>query len=276
MKKRYLFLIALFSNLLCQAQSPQKWERDLSDSLSQIQKESGIVGFSVALVDQGGIRYTAGFGYADKNPPKEYGPRTVQTIASISKTFIGIALLKAQEEGKLNLDDPVNQYLPFKVFHPRFPDTPITLRHLATHTSGITDPKEYDEKGYVLFKNDNGDEVVYSDFRPAEEMLNLEEYQKRILSVDGEWYHKKTFMNKKPGTWFEYSNIGAGLAALVLEKATGVPFNTYTKAHIFEPLGMSDSGWFPDEINAECNRSIREPRMEDFKGEVLIYGIIQV
>ena len=59
--------------------------------------------------------------------------------ASIRKTFTGVAMMQAVQEGKLSLDQDINTYLPFKVVNPSFPDTAITLRQLATHTSGITD-----------------------------------------------------------------------------------------------------------------------------------------
>ena len=247
---KYLLLFFLVLQVSwSQTQEAQKTE--LTTTLEAIQKEGAILGFSVALVDAEGIKYAEGFGFSDKAEKRAYDKNTIQNIASISKTFIGIALLKAQELGQLNLDDPVNKYLPFEVTHPHFPELPITLRHLATHTSGISDPKEYEEKGYVLRKAENGKDAVYSNFLPPSEMLPLETFQQRILSTDGQWYHKSTFLKKEPGSQFEYSNIGAGLAALVLEKATGIPFNTYTDKHIFTPLQMTDSGWFPEELNSE-------------------------
>lgn len=221
---------------------------ELTERLEALGSKGPLVGFSVALVDREGISYAQGFGYADKAENRRYQKNTLQNIASISKTFIGLALLKAQEQGHLRLDDPVGDHLPFKVIHPRFPDHPITLRHLATHTSGISDPPEYEEKGYVLREADNGQDRVNSNFRPPGEMMPLEEYLQRILSEKGAWYRKSTFLKHKPGSRFEYSNIGAGLAALALENATGTPFNEFTRTHIFEPLGMSDSGWFPEEV----------------------------
>jgi CubicO group peptidase (beta-lactamase class C family) len=68
---------------------------------------------------------------------------------------VGIALLKAQELGKLNLDDPIQKYLPFKVVNPNFSQIPITIRHLATHTSSILDNEFYLSKNYFLKPNQN-------------------------------------------------------------------------------------------------------------------------
>jgi len=241
-----LFFIVVQSGLAQNENSPGK---ALTDTLEAICDSGPLVGFSVALVNEDGIQYVRGFGSADLTAQKTYEINTIQNIASISKTFIGIALLRAQELGLLDLDEPVNTYLPFEVIHPHHPDFPLTIRHLVTHTSGITDPDEYDEKGYILRNAENGEDAVYADFLPPSQMLSLEEFQYNILSKDGQWYRKKTFLKKKPGGQFEYSNIGAGLAALALEKATGTPFNEFTRTHIFEPLEMSHSGWFPEEVD---------------------------
>ena len=79
----------------------------LTTALEDIYKQGYINGFSVAIVDQEKILYQQGIGYADKKAKKLYTENTIQNIASISKTFIGIALLKAQELGKLDLDDQI-------------------------------------------------------------------------------------------------------------------------------------------------------------------------
>jgi CubicO group peptidase (beta-lactamase class C family) len=90
-------------------------------------------GFTGTVVDTSGILYNQGFGYADIAAKKPYTKQTVINIASISKVFIGVALMKAQEMGLLNLDDPINKHLPFAVSNPNFPNELITIRQLATH-----------------------------------------------------------------------------------------------------------------------------------------------
>jgi CubicO group peptidase (beta-lactamase class C family) len=249
MKK--LIALILFNILLSQSygQTNDSITKALTTDLEQIYSQGYIVGFSVAIVNQNGILFEKGLGYSDKKANKKYSENTVQNIASISKTFIGIALLKAQELGKLNLDDPINKYLPFKVINPHFPNKPIRIRHLATHTSSIKDPKQYEKNGYVLKEKNNGAAEVNSNFRSPDEMMIYTEFLKNILDKEGKWYKKRTFLKKEPGALFEYSNIAAGLAAFVLENATGEPFNEFTKKHIFNPLEMSDSGWFFNEIN---------------------------
>ncbi|WP_175416211.1 serine hydrolase domain-containing protein [Aggregatimonas sangjinii] len=249
MKKQTFFILLHFLICLSFGQSDDAILKTLHTDLERIYAQDQITGFSVAIVNQDGIVFEKGLGYADRQAGKKYTENTVQNIASISKTFIGIALLKAEELGKLHLDDPVNDYLDFKVINPHFPDVPITIRHLATHTSSIKDAPEYESKGYILRKENNGDAKVNKNFRPPAELMVLSHFLEEILSDSGAWYKKKNFLKNAPGELFEYSNIGAGLAALVLEEATGVPFNEFTASFIFKPLGMSDSGWFLDEVN---------------------------
>jgi len=171
--------------------------------------------------------------------------------------------LKAQELGKLNLDDPINKYLPFEINNPYFPNVPITIRHLATHTSSIKDPSKYEKNGYVLRSNDNKGAKANKNFRSPEEMMTHAAFIEKVLSIEGKWYKKKTFLENKPGDKFRYSNVGAGLAALVLENATKESFSNFTRIHILEPLGMLDSGWFFKDIDfSKHSKLYRKPETE--------------
>lgn len=255
---RKLIALLLFHSFIYQsfAQTNAQLAKELTGELEQVYSQGHIVGFSVAIVNQDGVLYEKGFGYATQKTNRTYTANTIQNIASISKTFIGVALLKAQELGKLNLDDPINTYLPYEVLNPDFPEIPITIRHLATHTSSIKDPARYEKNGYVLKEQANGEAKVNPNFRPANEMMTQAEFLEKILSNTGDWYKKSTFLKTQPGERFEYSNIAAGLAAIVLENATGEAFNDFTKKHIFEPLEMSSSGWFFDEVDLSMHSSL--------------------
>ena len=117
----------------------------LTEQLSAYYKRGHIKGFGVAIVTGDTILYETGFGYANESEKIPYTSRSLQNIASISKTFLGLAILKAQEQGKLKLENPINKYLPFKVQNPYYPNIEITIRQLTTHTSSITDSKYYDK-----------------------------------------------------------------------------------------------------------------------------------
>ncbi len=212
-------------------------------------------GFTGTIVDSTGIVYNKGFGYADIKTKQPYTENTIINIASVSKMFIGVALAKAVELELLDLDDPINNHLPFTVSNPNYPGTEITIRQLATHTSSISDSEVYLESCYA-----NKDDVAITEAleryttyyqNPSSHYMSLAEYMPKILTQGGEFYTAQTFANRKPGERFEYSNVGAALCGLIIEYAAKQSFNDFTKAHIFEPLGMTATSWFFEEVDMD-------------------------
>lgn len=225
-----------------------KAQEELTEKLTEISSQANFNGFGVALVNENEVLYQNGFGISNVETRQKYDENTVQNIASVSKVFIGIALLKAQELGKLKLDDPINKYLPFKVMNPYYPEIPITVRHLATHTSSINDTEEYLTRTIVLKDTVNLADNLKIDisptkFNPPSAKMPIEDFLNNILNVNGKWYLKDGFLNKKPGELYNYSNVGATLAALVIEKATGTSYANFTTTYILKPLKMNASGW---------------------------------
>jgi CubicO group peptidase (beta-lactamase class C family) len=223
-------------------------QKELTDSLNNISDTADFNGFGVAVVNEKGVLYQNGFGYANIATKEKYTENTIQNIASISKTFLGIAMLKAQELGKLQLDDSVNKYLPFRVFNPWHPQVPITIRQLVTHTSGIIDTDEYLFRAYILYDTVNlahnlAIDIDECKFSSPSTAIPMEAFLKNILEKDGVWYKTAGFLKNRPGEIFEYSNTGATLAALVIEKATGKKYDTFSKEYILNPLQMTASGW---------------------------------
>lgn len=224
----------------------------LTADINKIYQQGLFNGFAVSVVNEKSTLYQKGFGFSNVEEKKLYTENTLQNIASVSKTFVGIALLKAQELGKLNLDDPVQKYLSFKVINPNFPQTPITIRQLATHTSSILDNEFYLSKNYFLKPNQNLDglKLNFDDeqvFNPSDSIISMSVFLENVLAENGKW-NKESFSNSKPGTIYEYSNVGTALAALIIEKATGKSFADFTKEYILKPLQMNDSGWSFEEV----------------------------
>ena len=222
----------------------------LSKNLRTTYEKGAIVGFSISVVDETGLIYDKGFGFTDIKQHNAYTSNTIQNIASISKTLIGISLFKAQELGKLNINDPINKYLPLKIVNPNHPEIPILIKHLAYHTSSITDLDAIYAKSYVLTKNKHDDnEGVYDYFNKPETNISLSDFMKNSLTENEKWYTKNSFSNAKPGEKREYSNIAAALCALVIESATGQDYRSFTKDNILKPLGMNSSGWSTKDID---------------------------
>ena len=209
--------------LLAQVASAQP----IDTFITQKMDEAGIMGLGAAVIVDEKVVWMKGFGFADQRRAVPFRPGTVMNIGSISKTFTGVALMRAVQERKLSLDADINTYLPFRVINPHLPDEKITLRHLATHTSGIADRESVYRAAYH-----------YGDAPEP-----LEEFLKGYFVPGAKDYSKDNFLNNKPGTHREYSNIGAGLAGYIIELAVGESLETYAKKRIFTPLRMNDTAW---------------------------------
>jgi CubicO group peptidase (beta-lactamase class C family) len=213
-------------------------------------------GFSVAVVDEDKILYEKGFGYRDIDTTLLYTSSTVQPVGSVSKTLIGVSLIKAVELNLLKLKDPINKYLPFKVTNPNHPNDEILIEHLAYHTSSIIDVNEIYLGVYFLESNIKGDnEGAYDFFKNPEERISLEEYLTNALDTKSNNYSKESFSSNKPGDKREYSNIASDLCALIIQNASKKNFREFTSEYILKPLGMNSSGWrFEDVEHAEQSR----------------------
>lgn len=220
--------------------------------------ETGIVGIGAAIIIDKKVVWTQGYGYADKEKKIPYTPSTIMNIASISKTFTGICIMKAIEEGKVTLDEDINAYLPFKVINPNFPNDKITLRHLATHTSGLVDR-------YPFYTDST---YFYGGKKPEA----LGKFLRDYFVPGGKHYSKDNFLNAKPGTFREYSNIGAGLAGYIIELRTGFKLNKYAKQHIFKPLEMKNSGWALAEIDTNNHTKLYQRQGDSVKAIQLYEG----
>jgi CubicO group peptidase (beta-lactamase class C family) len=256
--KLLIWTFLLFTNIVI-AQSNKGFQTDsLTKELTELSDKNSIVGFSVAIVNQDSILYAKGFGYSDKEKKKLYTRNTVQPIASISKTLAGVALMKAQEMGKLNLDDDINDYLPFKIINPYFPNSKITIRNLATHSSSLKDSRSYSKT--MLF-NSNFSELptkakkYFSSnwCRKCDENkeIPLIDFLKNIYSTDGIWYKKNNFSKENIGTEYNYCNNNASITAYVIENTTGIKYYEFVQKHILEPLKMSNSNWLFDSAQSK-------------------------
>lgn len=254
-KKHYVHIIKIscvsfFSILSLSCSTSKKTVIDkevLTSEISKIYDEGVFNGFSVSIVNEKEILYAKGFGFSNVAENKKYTDKTIQNVASVSKTLVGIALLKAQELGRLDLDEPINKYLPFKVFNPNFPSDKITIRHLATHTSSIMDNDFYLSKNYYLKPDQDLQNLKLSFdeeqvFNSSDSMVSMNSFLESILSENGRW-NANSYSKNKPGAVYEYSNIGTALAAVIVENATGDSFHDFTYKYILKPLNMKSSGW---------------------------------
>jgi CubicO group peptidase (beta-lactamase class C family) len=251
-----LILSLLVLRLGCSVQgeppAQEQVRAELDRKLSEIAGRGHLPGFGVSIVTSDGVRFQRGYGYADIETKIPYTKDTLQNVGSISKTFIGISLMQLVEENRIRLDDDINRYLPFKVVNPYFPTEPILIRHLAEHTSTLQDTEEFWSYDYFLEEpvpTGRGNMAEVDLLSPGNKRIPLDQLIRNIVTTDGIWYKKSNFLNQRPGTQFEYSNLGAALAAYIVERVSGESFADYTDKRILKPLGMTDSAWFLSKID---------------------------
>ena len=251
------------------ANSVSVYSDTLTRKLIEIEKESIIPGFAVAIVHDDQVVYEQGFGYSNLKDSVLFTPRSVNFIASISKTFTGVGIMKLVEMGKLDLNEEVNNILPYKIINPHFPEIPITVKHLVTHTAGVKDAYDLEAIGdaeIVLleemeYEDKRIDSIMEQDFSYYRlgKYITLQESVERYLSEDGKWYSEDNFSDYPPGTKYAYSNLGADLAASIIELKSGMGFADFTQEYIFEPLEMSNTAWFYEDIDKALLSSIYRP-----------------
>ncbi len=232
---------------------------EITKKMENLLSTMNLPGVGLVMTNKDSILYQKGFGFADLASKAPFEPTSLQNIGSTSKTFIGVALMKLVDQGKIGLDDPINSYLPFRVFNPHFPDQAITMRHLATHTAGIKDLSSvYDLKSYFIDRDTQKTPISKKGFSLEEKIFlaktvknkrqSLHDYLQSVLEEGGEFYGKRNFYKHAPGTEYEYTNIGATLAAYIVEVASGMPYSEFTKQEIFTPLQMNATGWFYKDV----------------------------
>ena len=171
---------------------------------TEMQKQK-IPGVSLAVIRDGQLIYAKGYGFANVEHQVPVKPETIFQSGSVGKQFTSMAVMILVEEGKISLDDKINKY---------FTDAPaewnnITVRHLLTHTSGMTDyPKDFN------FRADYTEDDIY----------------KRVKTVP---------LAFQPGEKWAYSNLGYVTLGILINRVTGKFYGDYLKERVFTPLGMT-------------------------------------
>lgn len=201
-------------------------------------KKSKMPSLAAVVVKGNEVVWSSAFGEADSfaKPPVEASVTDTSYLsASISKTVMGVTLMKLYDEGEFDLDDDINDYLKnvqtkkFTIKNRRFPNEPITFRMLLTHTSSISDRVH---QGIPL-------KEAYT--RGEDPAISLRDFCWEYFHPQGKYYSSKnTYLKNKPGTKYSYSNIGSALAGYMVEVITGQDFGEYSAINLLKPIGMSD------------------------------------
>ncbi len=203
-------------------------EKALDGKLKKELDSKRLTSIAYCVVKNDKILYSNALGFADKNNNRLATDATRYLIASISKTITAVALMQLVEQKLISLDDDINQFLPFSVRNPDYPNTKITYRMLLSHTSSIVDDFQ-----------ENFEVDCYGKDCP----MSLEQYFRAVFVSSGKYFSSKNFINDKPGSTEEYSNLGFALVGYLVERISKTPFDIYCKNNIFNPLGMGKTEW---------------------------------
>ncbi|MFY9747566.1 MAG: serine hydrolase domain-containing protein [Acidobacteriaceae bacterium] len=207
-------LVFALASTVCGAQLtvntlPPDVAQKLDQVAEQALQQTGVPSASVAIVRDGEIAYTKGYGKARLDPPEAAEPNMRYSIGSISKQFTAAAILFLEQQGKLSLDDPVGKYLPDLTRA-----NEVTIRMLLSHTSGYQD---YWPEDYLMPPMLEGTTSQHI----------LDTWGKKALDFD-------------PGTKWQYSNTNYVIAGRIVEMVSGEPLMQFLEEHIFHPLGMKE------------------------------------
>ena len=192
-------------------------------------KLAGVIGI---IADKNGkVHYKNLLGYSDVEAKKPISEDNVFWIASMTKMFTGASIMMLVDEGKISLDDPVVKFLPqlkkWMVVDEKddshlllkAPVRPVTIRHILSHTSGLTGSSELQQ-------------ATGSDSTPLK--------TRALSSVTGplQW---------QPGDKYAYGNQGMNIAARIVEVVSGMPYEEFLQKRFFDPLGMTETTFWPSE-----------------------------
>lgn len=226
MNKNTLLIFLIAFSLLTTKFYGQTTEQKIDNIFNKYNNKPGYV---VAIYKNGEIDFQKGYGLANLEYDIKISPKSVFDIASISKQFTAFCILLLEQEGKLNLDDPIRKYIPEL---PEYKGGEVTIKQVLYHTSGI--------KEYIKFWIATGH--TYDDYINERMAIN-------ILS-------KVKSLNFKPGTQYNYSNSNYLILARIIREVTNMSIGKFVEKNIFEPLEMNDSFIREDQNVIVKNRAV--------------------
>ncbi|MDA7824988.1 serine hydrolase [Flavobacteriaceae bacterium] len=215
MQKKIILLFLLFqvSSFLSQ---------DLETTLQEIADDFGVMGMSLYVNVNGTVSETY-IGHRDYTRNLPVNENTQYRIASVSKSFTALGLIKLINDGAIGLDDDISEVLDYELRNPNFLNIPITCRMLLSHTSSLQDGS-----GYAPFLD-----ATYN----QSPIPNISE----LLLASGSNYTANMWRQEIPGTYFTYSNINYGLIGTLIEVLSGQRFDIFMREQILIPLEIDGS-----------------------------------
>lgn len=192
----------------------------LDEQADKLFRAYSTVGGALVVARHGEIVYEHYYGFANRKDQEAVDQDTYFRIASVTKLVSAIGMMQLVEEGLLDLDADISEYLGYPASNPHFPDDPITLRTLMTHTSTLKAEGNFSHTGHTL-------------------SFLISENKRR----NGD------FLKSRPGSVYAYSNFGAGVMGALAEAVTAEELNTHFIDRLFAPLGI-DAAFNPNLLSA--------------------------
>ena len=232
----FLALLIFISNC---SNDPVNPDINVDEAINQEMERLNIPAVVACVVREDEIVWQGIYGYSDASRTIPLTEESLFAIQSISKLFLSTSVMQLWEKGMIVLDEDINQYLPFDVRNPRFPELKITPYMLLIHTSGLAWPA--DDDGIPDFHH----------FYRLDEMPLISEWIPEYILPGGTSYRETVWKEFVPGSQWLYSNIGTSLLALIIENITGQDYRDYCREQILEPLEMNNSSFRFSELNQE-------------------------
>ena len=206
---------------------------EFSDFDAEIRKEMNsyqIPSLSACVIKNDSIVWVKYYGNSAVSNSLPDG-NSIYSVASVSKTVLVTAIMQLVEQGLLDLDADLNDYLPISIRNPNYPNKKITARMLLTHTSGLAWPvDDYEVPGFY-------------NYYPLDAAPPLDEWIPQYVLATGIHYVNAVWKNTIPGERELYSNIGTAILGYLVEVISEIDFNTYCKQNIFTPLEMNSTSY---------------------------------
>jgi len=236
-----LILLTLINSLVCATTFSQtKINLDSSEVfIENYMTDNHVPGLVATVVKGDKVIWSMASGYADLENNIPMSLNSIMNIGSISKTITATAILQLWEKGLIDLNTDINKYLPISIRNPDFPDEPITVHQILTHTSSIKD-------GPAYFKS----------YACGDPKVTLKHWITNYFNPNGEYSSEENFFSwkpnkaRKPDSTRTYSNVAFGLLGYLVEEVTKMNFSEYCKENIFVPLGMDKTSWFLKDIDS--------------------------
>lgn len=252
--KKILSIITIFLLIICcftvqsEAYKKQNSNNKINDlffdqKISFFMKIAKFPSLSACIIEGDEVTWSNYYGYYDLENNKPVSEDTIYNVGSISKTITGTAIMQLWEKGLFNLDEDVNNYLPFSLRNPNFPDVPITFRMLLSHSSSLYPESGLEGVQYYYWFNFSEDPPFEGYPYPW-----LEEH----LVPGGNCYYPQRWSDYyKPGEYNMYANVNFDIIAYLVEIISGESFLDYCDKYIFQPLEMYDTSFNLSELDID-------------------------